>query len=183
VWKRREPLEIDLQNANVPQRKWCADLDKIDPKLDYVAPVRAYLDDLENNLKYGNGLLLYGPYRSGKSCIAATVVREVAAHKCRAFWIEADELMRGWDKEDGRYRRARNAHLLVVDDLGIEGSASYPLEVIGKALRYRLERACATIITTNMTPEKLLDHYGEKLVALMKECLTLVYVDGMDWSK
>jgi DNA replication protein DnaC len=182
VWKRREPREIDLQNANVPQRKWGADLSKIDPKLKYVEQVQAYLDNLERNLKVGDGLLLYGPYRSGKSCIAATIVREVAAHKCRAYWIEADELMRGWDKEDHRYRRARNAHLLVIDDLGIEGSAAYPLEVMGKALRYRLERACATVITTNMPPEKLEKHYGEKMIALMKECLIRVHVTGMDWS-
>jgi len=158
------------------------DLDKIDPKLDYLEPVRNYLANLENNLKRGNGLLLHGPYRSGKSCIAAAVVQEVAAHKCRAFWIEADELMRGWDREDGRYRRARSAHLLVIDDLGIEGSAAYPLEVMGKALRYRLERACATIITTNMTPEKLKGHYGEKMMALMKECLLPLEVQGMDWA-
>jgi DNA replication protein DnaC len=158
------------------------DLDKIDPKLEYVAAVKAYLDNLEDNLKYGNGLLLHGPYRSGKSCLAAAVVREVAAHKCRAFWIEADELMRGWDKEDHRYRRARNAHLLVIDDLGIEGSANYPLEVMGKALRYRLERACATIITTNVVPKKLAAHYGDKMMALMKECLNPVEVRGMDWT-
>lgn len=84
VWKRREPLEADFRNANVPQRKWCVDLDKIDPKLKYLEQVRTYLDNLKHNLIVGDGLLLYGPYRSGKSCLAAAIVREVAAHKCRA---------------------------------------------------------------------------------------------------
>ena len=182
VWKRREPREADFRNANVPQRKWCVDLDKIDSDLKYLAPVRNYLAKLEHNLTIGNGLLLYGPYRSGKSCIAAAIVQEVAAHKCRAYWIEASELMKGWDREDHRYRRARSAHLLVIDDLGIEGSASYPVEIMARALRYRLERACATIITTNMPPEKLEKHYGEKMLALMKECLKKVHVNGMDWT-
>lgn len=182
MWKRREPLEADFRNANVPQRKWCVDLDKIDPKLKYLEQVRTYLDNLKHNLIVGDGLLLYGPYRSGKSCLAAAIVREVAAHKCRAYWIEASELMKGWDKEDHRYYRSRNAHLLVIDDLGIEGSASYPVEIIGRALRYRLERACATIITTNMPPEKLEKHYGEKMIAMMKECLVRLHVEGMDWT-
>lgn len=180
TWKKQEAKEGDpfrkklLRVANVPQRKWEADLDRADPAA--AKAVRAYLDDLRDNIERGDGLLLWGTYRVGKSCLAACVAREVAAHRVRAFWMEASDLADCWTNRDAYFVAARSTHLLVVDDLGEEGNHEFRKETVSRALRYRLERGMATIVTTNMPPADLKRHYGAKIVALMQEALTAVEV-------
>lgn len=183
AWNRREVGDRSMKVANVPMRKWGADLDQIPGDPDYVRVVRGYLANLEANLVKGDGLLLWGPPRSGKSSLAACVVREVAAHRCRAYWLMAPELVDGWAEQDHRYDFMREAHLVVLDDLGTEGGTEYRKDLVRQALRFRLEHAGATIVTTNMSPPDLKKHYGEKLAALLKECVKTIEVDGADWSK
>ena len=182
AWKRRSPRRADMKVANVPMRKWDAEIRQIPGDPEFLVPVRAYLENLHENLLKGNGLLLWGPPRSGKSAIATAVVREVAAHMCRAYWLEAFEMVDGWIEEDHRYDRMREAHLVVLDDLGMEGDVDFRKDVVRRALKYRLERAGATIITTNMNPSKLKLKYGEKMVALLRECFEIIEIDGVNWS-
>lgn len=183
AWNQRKVNDDLMRVANVPMRKWKVSLDQIPGEPEYLAPVRAYLENLQQNLVVGDGLLLYGPYRSGKSSIAACVVREVIAHRCRAYWLLASELADGWEEQDHRYDFMRNAHFIVLDDLGTEGNYDFRKDMIRRALRYRLENAGAMIITTNMAPADLKQTYGEKMFALMRECLAPVAVDEIDWSK
>lgn len=174
-----------MRVANVPERKWGASLDKVPGNRKYVQDVRAYLGRLKEALVAGDGLLLWGPYRSGKSSLATCVLREVAAHRCRPYWLESFALVDGWlaGEDDLRRQMVERSHLLVVDDLGMEGAAPIRKEILDAALRMRLERGGATVVTTNMSPEQMLGYYGEKLVALLKECLRPVSVEGVDWTE
>ncbi len=183
TWGKRDFTNRDFHLANVPRRKWTATLDQVPAtgSTGYMPVILAYIENLKANLEQGNGLLLYGPYRRGKSCLAACIVRHVAAHKARPYWLEAFEVADGWMDEDERYDQTRESHLLVVDDLGMEGDAAFRKELMMRALRYRLEREGATIITTNMTPAQIAEHYSPKLLALFQECLVAVEVDGVDW--
>lgn len=180
TWKKSEAPEDDpfrkklLAVANVPQRKWEADIDRADPAA--AEEVGAYIADLKANLESGDGLLLWGHYRVGKSCLAACVVREAAAHRARAYWLDGSDLADCWRERDGYFVQARSAHLLVVDDIGVEGAVDFRREMIGRALRYRLERGMATVLTTNMAPPELKKHYGGKIFALMREVLKVVEV-------
>lgn len=186
IWVRRPPTEADLRHANVPESKWCADFKGIREGLAYVAEVKDYLANLKANLERGRGLLLYGPYRGGKSCIASIVVKEMAAHRCDPYWIEAFEVVSGWFHEDERYDRIRKAHLLVVDDLGMEAQSErrdYGREIICSVFRYRLERQLPIIATTNIEPKDLGTKYGDKFLALVREFMTPIEIAGMDWSK
>jgi DNA replication protein DnaC len=186
IWVRRPPTEADLRHANVPSSKWCADFRGIKEGLEYVASVKSYLANLKENIEKGKGLLLYGPYRSGKSCMAAIVVKEVAAHRCDPYWTEAFELVDGWFQKDERYERIRKSHLLVVDDLGMEAQSErrdYGREIICSVFRYRLERELPIVVTTNIEPKDLATKYGEKFLALILEFLTPVEITGMNWTK
>jgi len=185
-WNRREPNEAVLRVANVPDRKLDASLDKVPGDRKYVQEVRAYISRLKAALEAGDGLLLWGPYRSGKSSLAACVVREVAAHRCRPYWLEAFALVDGWlaGEDDPRRRMVERAHLLVVDDLGTEGSFPFRKEIIETALRLRMERRGATVITTNLSqPDQIAANYGGKLMALLRECVHPIKVEGVDWNE
>jgi DNA replication protein DnaC len=186
-WVRRNPPPDFLRFFNVPKGKWEAQISKIKDGLPYLTEVALYLNDLKQNLETGKGLLLCGPYRSGKSCLAALAVREAGTHGCHPFWLEAFELVDGWISKDYRYREARTCHLLVIDDLGTEAQEGdkreFPREIVRQVLRYRLEREMAVIVTTNMMPDELRETYGEKLMALLNEYLVPIPVAGMNWTK
>jgi DNA replication protein DnaC len=181
TWGERPATNRDLHAANVPRRKWKTTFDQVPDAPPYLSVVLGYVANLKDNLEQGNGLLLYGPYRGGKSSLAACIVREVARHKARPYWLESFEVADGWLAEDERYDQVREAHLLVIDDLGMEGNADFRKELMARALRYRLEREGATIITTNMTPAQITEHYSAKLMALLRECCVAVEVTGVDW--
>lgn len=187
-WKRQELPPDYLRFCNVPKSKWAVSLDRVPKDTDYRNAVEQYMGKLKENLEAGCGLLLRGPYGSGKSSLAAIVLREVAAHGCNPYWLEAFELSGGWRKQDKRYFDSRKAHLLVVDDLGMEddrkaGNESFPRLLIRQALRFRLEREMATIITTNLTLEDLEQVHGDKFIALLNRHMTYVSVEGKDWAK
>lgn len=182
-WNRRKVNDGLMRVANVPMRKWGSELDQVPGDPPYLGVVRDYLVNLRENLVAGDGLLLWGDYRTGKSSLAACIVREVAAFRCRPYWLLASELADGWEEQDHRYDRMREAQLVVVDDLGTEGNYDFRKDMIRRALRYRLENAGATIITTNMDLDGLGRAYGEKLKALLRECVLPVCVEGVDWGE
>lgn len=194
IWKKQSiPPEI-LRFSNVPSSKWEVSLDKIPVKYEYHTVIADYFRDLRGNLERGRGLLLCGPYGSGKSSIAAIILREVVAHGCDGYWLEAFELADGWrgkttsKERDRRFVESRRSHLLVVDDLGMEDDRdatreSYARLLVRQALRYRLEREGATIITTNLTVENLERMHGDKLIALLKRHITPVLIEGMNWGE
>lgn len=184
-WNPREPHEGDMRYANVPRSKWVADIERIKGQAYYQA-IADYITNLKVNCETGRGLLLYGTYRSGKSCIAAMVVRELARHRCNPYWLESFELVDGWFKNDNRYDMTRTAHLLVIDDLGLEvefENNNARKSIINQALRFRLERERATIITTNMTTKKMKETYGEKTMMLLQDFMTPIQIEGINWGK
>ena len=180
TWKKSDAPEDDpfrkrlLRVANVPQRKWEADLDRADPAA--AKAVRAYMDGLKENIETGDGLLLWGKYRVGKSCLAACVAREAAAHRARVYWLDGADLADSWMQRDEYFVQSRSAQLLIVDDVGVEGGVEFRKEMMGRALRYRLERGMATVLTTNMAPPAFKQHYGGKITALLQEVVKLIEV-------
>lgn len=187
-WKRREKDvprgELERQ-TNVPARKSGATLAQVPGAPVYLTSIRTYLARLGEHIVEGRGLLLWGPYRSGKSSLAACVLREVYRHRCPAFWIEAFELVDLWRAEgadDERRDEFRGSPFVVVDDIGTEGSQEWRKEVLVQALRFRLERAGATIVTTNLPLDGLQQIYGAKFMALLQECLMPIHVEGVNWN-
>lgn len=191
-WKKQEIDPELLRLYNVPKSKWTVSLDRVPGDLEHREPVVQYLKNLKENLETGRGLLFCGVYGTGKSSLAAIIVRAVAEHGCDPYWLEAFELATSWrpknQQSDRRYIESRRSHLLVVDDLGMEDDRaanheSYERLLVRQALRYRLEREGATIITTNLTLERLEAMHGDKLIALLKRHLTPVMIEGMDWGE
>jgi DNA replication protein DnaC len=187
IWKPQSVKRGDWLDANVPEGKWGASLEALPENIPGVASYRlkiqTYLAAMKENIEKGRGLLIFGPYRSGKSCLAALCCKEVLGHRCNAFWLEAFELVDGWRWKDNRYAGFRTAHLVVLDDLGTEAQSAgvdWPRSLIREAMRYRLERLMPVVVTTNMMPEEVQKVYGDKFVALIDEYLTPVLVKGAE---
>lgn len=184
-WRKRNVRRTDWLASNVPEGKWDARIDLIPQDLPYATQVRGYLALLKENVERGKGMLLWGPYRGGKSCIGAAFCGEAMAWGLEAQWIFSFDVADAWLARSGFRKRAiRGAHLLVLDDLGMESQddvrGAFPREKIRDLLRVRLEGARPTIVTTNLSPENVRKMYGEKMWALLTENMDDVYISGAE---
>jgi DNA replication protein DnaC len=175
----------DWSDSKVPEGKWGAKIGLIPKDLPYVEKVVGYVEALRENVERGRGLLLWGPYRGGKSCIAAAVCGRAMTFGLEAHWVFAFDVADIWIARRGtRKADVRGAHLLVIDDLGMESQdharGDFPREKIRDLLRVRLEGARPTIVTTNLSPDQVRKTYGEKAWALMTESLDDVLVTGAE---
>ena len=187
-WNRRDVRPADWRASNVPESKWGARFDLIPKGLPFVDMARSYVENLRANVEAGKGLILWGPYRGGKSSIAAIVVGEGLAHRLDCYWVESFDVTDAWiGKSRGRREAIRGAHLLVIDDLGMEsrGSSDFPKDIIHDVLRYRLERLMPVILTTNMGVAEIKKVYGEKMWSLLQEFMDDILVSGAEdhWRK
>lgn len=113
----------------------------------------------------GHGLLISGPTGTWKSTMAAHKLAQVHVDTGWPIgWLSAPEfevaLRDGWsgDKDAARAATrmrgaAKSARLLVLDDLGKEGSTEAIEREIFALLDYRLARLKPTFITLNADPE------------------------------
>lgn len=183
---KREVNRSNWEEANVPESKWGASLDSLPDILmvrSYKTRIQDYLSDLKGNIERGRGLMLHGPYRSGKSSIGAIICGEVLARRCSAYWLEAFDLVDGWRWKDERCDGFRTAHMVVLDDMGMEaqsGGVDWPRALIRESLKFRLERLMPVIVTTNMRPDEIAKVYGGKLMALFDEFMLPVQVSGAE---
>jgi len=100
-------------------------------------------------------LALLGPTGRGKSFASTWVLAEQAG-----AWLSATECrVGGWD--DLR-PRAVSARLLVLDDLGREGS-EWAARELADVLELRHNRGLRTLVTSNLTAERIADRYGERV--------------------
>jgi DNA replication protein DnaC len=189
--QKRDVGRSNWEGANVPEGKWGASMDKMpDTKAVkvYRDSIQSYISALKENIEKGSGLILHGPYRSGKSSIGAIICGEVLSHRCSAYWLEAFELVDGWRFKDERYDGFRTAHIVVLDDMGMEaqsGGVDWPRALVRESLKFRLERLMPVIVTTNMRPDEIEKVYGGKIMALFDEFMLPVQVSGAEghWRK
>jgi DNA replication protein DnaC len=179
-YPRAEIADETLGLSGVPKSKWAARLERISPASPARRLVEAYAERFRENVERGRGLLFHGPYRVGKSCLASILVRTAMSYRMSACWLEGFELVDGWLADDGRKAAFRKSRFIVVDHLGMEvsgsGRGTLAPQIIQSAFRWRLERCLATVVTTNMSPARLAEVYGEKFMSLVRDFMVAVEI-------
>ena len=128
--------------------------------------VRKYLE--------GGGLMLGGNVGTGKTFFFQTAGVEAAVNL---------KIAQGWDlREIGDALDSFRETELLIDDVGVEeldyksyGTQTRLLDFI---LEYRMDAGAATHFTTNLTPQQLLDRYGERVVDRMTQLAKYIKLDG-----
>lgn len=113
------------------------------------------------------GFYLYGNLGVGKSYLAACVSNYFAKNEQRVVYAHVPSLLNHMkqlfqspDEMERTLRILRRVPLLVLDDLGAEPITSWSRdEILLTIFNDRLENQRKTIITSNATPEMLLDLY------------------------
>ncbi len=109
-------------------------------------------------------LLLQGMYGCGKTHLAAAIANARLALNEPVLFVTAPDLLDhlrntyspsseiGYDE---LFDRVKNAHLLIIDDLGVENPSAWAHEKLFQLLNHRYTHQMPTIITTNAELEAL----------------------------
>lgn len=117
-------------------------------------------------------VFLTGRPGCGKTHLAcATIQRWVRARNPGALFVVVGELLtelrRGFDSGTsyGEMRRARDAKLLVLDDLGSEMSTDWVRDTMYMMINYRLNHMKPTVITSNLLLGEIAETYHARLAS------------------
>lgn len=128
-------------------------------------------------------MLFVGNTGLGKTFLSACVVKALSEEGIHAAFMSAFDMLRAL--EDDQFGRTANntmeklltAQLLVIDDLGAEPPGSkYYESYLYNVINGRLNRSLPTIISTNLTPEKLKERYHNRIASrVLSEYLPVVF--------
>lgn len=134
---------------------------------------------------HGN-LLLMGDVGIGKTFLARCVARELLERYYSVVYLSANELFellsrfRHEEGEEEQCRYILDCDLLIIDDLGTELSNSLTTSKLFYCMNERLLRKKGTIITTNLSLEKIRDIYSERISSRLLDSYRLCYLFGDD---
>lgn len=155
------------------------------------AALKAAIDYHDNYAAYakrGLGLILWGQeLGTGKTLLATLLFKKLLASCFDGYFVQFADMLslytQTWrDDEERRWfdKRLRNAGVLVIDDVGREGSArmSVAESAFEGIIRGRVQANKPTIITTNWDVAVLEKAYTRQLGSLLSESCMYVEVRG-----
>ncbi len=170
------------------------DLDwyKNDPKVyeqmtAIVAAAKSYVKSFRS--KKGN-LLLLGSTGTGKTHISTAIASEIISMGYDVVYdsaqniisdFEYDKFKNGYGKEENRSEKYLECDLLIIDDLGTEFGGAFTVSCLYNLLNTRQNRGLATIISSNLSSNELLEKYDGRIYSRMfgTGCRVLVF-NGRD---
>lgn len=191
---RKEYADNLVRIANIPRRFASADMQDYDP--DY------FVDIVRNiNLKEGRGLFLWGPVGSGKTHLAAAILGNWLEHNNfenvtmladgfgkHFLFVQVPDLLdkirssyddRRSDGEDW-LEEASEATLIVLDDIGAERVTDWVREKLFQLVNRRYNDMRATIVTSNLSPDQLAAHIGDRTVSRLVGMCKVIKLQGDD---
>lgn len=179
----------------VPRRYWDVSFEKI-PDLPYRQKLESwhakYLDHYRRDEPFP-GLYLYGPLGSGKTAIAAGILKWAYRRAIPGLWVDFTTLAdfrsknEPWsdDVPEGLWDYAHRVDLLVVDDF-LRGSrvnnfTAYQLSLLEALVRIRWSDGLTTIITSNASLEGIRDSELDSLVSVITEATYQIQVSGANY--
>ena len=156
---------------------------------DYAAPTPAaakalkacsdYAADFPAARQTGASLILCGTAGTGKTHLAAAVVREViVTHGLRAKFTTAGKLFRAVkstysrdsdDDEDAALARFTDPHLLVIDEVGVQFGSDFEKNILFEVINERYGAVKPTVLISNLSLDNLREYAGDRVIDRMKE--------------
>lgn len=141
-----------------------------------------------------SSLLLYGAFGTGKTGIAVAALRGmIRRYRGDGLFttvpVLLDTIRRGYDRkprgqedeEDDSanlLERVKDATYLVLDDLGAERVTDWVAERLFVIVNHRHDHEQVTIFTSNLSPDQLGAHIGERTMWRIIEMAEIVKLDG-----
>ncbi|HET9676062.1 MAG TPA: ATP-binding protein [Solirubrobacterales bacterium] len=155
-----------------------------------VNEVRAFVDNLDERLREGRGLWLFGDTGTGKTTLAMLISKAaLEAGKTVAIYSLPKllaRIRRTYDSEPGGdsylsfFERLTSVDLLHIDDLGAEKRSDWVLEQLYALVNERYEAQRSILITTNLPHTELEEQIGSRTVSRLTQICDEVEVRGED---
>lgn len=140
-----------------------------------------YIEEMDDNIHYGSGMLLTGTHGTGKSMIAAMVAKALIAQQKDVYFITFNNMVSIYiqakfskERRDAMKSRFQGVELLVIDDIGQEEKQNFQELVTGQARAIldevlRARQGLCTFVTTNLPVGKIVEHYGTNVGSLLSQ--------------
>ncbi len=153
------------------------------------ALLKEYINIIPNNTKHI--ITLTGEVGVGKTyllkaCVNEAIKKELYCYYTTAFALNQDMLkyhLSDLEGKDAVIRKYLDCDLLCIDDLGTENTIkNVTVEYLYFIINERLQSNKNTIITTNLTPQQIMQNYDERIFSRIvnkKDCI-LINMTGDD---
>lgn len=189
-------LERVFDDAHVPNRfaeltwggfKAVAGEDK--GKAMAIRAIDAYAggDCVQTNRGKRVGIMLYGKSDMGKTGALSPLFLHYVKRGLPGLWVQYNDLLAALKQFEGgkveeRVSAAKHTEFLFIDDFGdpsaLRQATDYAREVMFRIIDHRNNYQKPTFITSNLTPAKLSEQFGERIVKRLDELCMVVEVSG-----
>ena len=136
-------------------------------------------------------LLLFGAPGLGKTHLSAAIAREVSEKGYSVVYDTAGHVFGQFEQQkfareeeaDDHVERVLNCDLLILDDLGSEMTTAFVQSALYQIVNTRLLERRSTIISTNLSPEKLAQRYTPQIASRLEGEYQLLPFVGKDIRK
>lgn len=193
-------LNAHLVAAGIPRKylnsTW--NWDGINSNKEATNKARNYSSNFIQNYFDGKGLYIYGRQGRGKSLLESLIARDVAAKvnpdngkKFRVAFIIFEEFVQLSHRARSDFEARKqvdslieNPDLLIIDNIGSEtGTQTYNTKFLEFILRKRDNNSVPTIISSNYTPEQLIEPYSDTVHDFIVQNNELIFVQGDNHRK
>ena len=189
----REQNECNYQSYGIPKRYRNVTMEYIvnrgvpEQSKQNVADVQRYIDNLEDNLQKGNGMVMRGNVGTMKTTLAIAIMRAVIAKGRNAYFVPManliDRLFSGTPDERSKLeQKLQTVSLLVIDDLGMEYEKGWVTAKIRAIINNRYNEEKSTIITTNLEKD-INDRYVDGMLDRIASTSTFSNFSGESLRK
>lgn len=184
-------MHLWLLNAGINwegQRLSWGDVTHVDVSV--MQQIADYIDDVPFNVTSGRGLVLYGDTGVGKTLLALLILKRILSLGYTGHFFTftsfLDDFAAGWSSKDERdwfHRTAMTTQVLVIDDVGREhkNRSGAVMDSVDVVIQARINASLPTIITTNLTPERLKDGYGGPIFSRLVGGSEFIRLFGADF--
>lgn len=155
---------------------------------------KKWVSDYQANFKSGKGLFFTGSVGTGKTHLIAAIIDCIARTKKRLHLNKIiyrnatsllNEIRSSYDNNgfDTVLDRFKNAHLLIIDDLGAEKTTDWVLDIFFEIIDYRYAELKPVIIATNLTPAEIKQKLDERIMSRIYEMCIGIKLTGKDYRK
>lgn len=145
---------------------------------------KAYAED------FGKGspsLLLYGMTGLGKTHLSLAIAGKAVEKGHGVIYTTSQNLFNrlerekfGRSEDNSTEQSILDCDLLIIDDLGAEFSTQFTVSALYNIINCRDLEGRPTIISTNLTPEKIKDVYSDRIASRILSNYVILQFDGAD---
>ena len=194
----RKLTEKDMKRMQIPMRYWDMTASGIVAKVHahgisprpLVSVLKSYIDQLDEMIGSGSGIMLYGNNGRGKTGAVVWLAMQIRRRGYTVLYLESAKLKQHkiektpFDAVTTLWERSMDVDVLVLDDFakGVSDSKGFMQELVDELIRTRGAHLRSTLISTNVEPAKMVkdDFLKKSTLAMMQETVAFFHVSGSD---